>query len=268
MQKRIISIVFSVVIVSGITLGMFFYYPEHTKSEEYTGAPTVFIHGYKGTENSFGYMLDRFENSYHWGNAGFVYYVTKEGQIIDYHLNKGKHAPMFIQIILEDNRASFEESTAWIAAVLQDLKKNYYVEEVNLVGHSMGGILSVKYTMDYAFNDYPRVNKLVAIGSPFDGIYNEAYFKVHKDAAAEDLKPRSYALSLLREKTFPPDVQVYSIASTGDAVAVPESVKALRHLIPEQNFKEIIIDDPTLTHSAMHESTEVDKWIHSFLWQD
>ncbi|GIO24564.1 alpha/beta fold hydrolase [Oceanobacillus sp. J11TS1] len=268
MRKKIAGIVLCVLIVSGIALGAYFYQQDQTRAEEYTGAPTIFIHGYKGTENSFGHMLDRFENTYQWGNKGFVYYVTKDGSIVDYNLNEGRYAPMFVQIVLEDNRASFQKSTEWIASVLLHLKENYRVEEVNLVGHSMGGILAVKYTMEYTLNGYPKVNKLVTIGSPFDGIYNENYFKVHQDEAAEDLKPNSDALKVLRDNMFPAEVKVYSIASTGDSVAVPESAKALRYMIPEQNYKETIIDDPQLTHSALHESMQIDKLIHSFLWQD
>ncbi|WP_152656129.1 alpha/beta fold hydrolase [Oceanobacillus sp. CFH 90083] len=268
MKKKLTGIILSIVIVSGIASGFYFYQQDQTQAEEYTGAPTIFIHGYKGTENSFGYMLDRFENTYQWGNKGFVYYVKKDGTIVDYNLNKARYAPTFVQIVLENNRASFEESTEWIANVLLHLKENYRVEEVNMVGHSMGGILAVKYTMEYTLNGYPAVSKLVAIGSPFDGIYNEDYFEIHQDAAAEDLKPDSHALNMLRENMFPADVRVYSIASTGDSIAVPESVKALRQLIPESNFTETVIDDPQLTHSAMHESMQIDKLIYSFLWQD
>ncbi|MCT1902796.1 alpha/beta fold hydrolase [Oceanobacillus sojae] len=268
MSKKIAGFVLSIVIVFGIAVGFYFYQQNQTQAEEYTGAPTIFIHGYKGTEKSFGYMLDRFENTYQWGNKGFVYYVQKDGNIIDYNLNKGRYAPTFVQIVLGDNRASFQDSTEWVANVLLHLKENYRVEEVNLVGHSMGGILAVKYTMEYPLNGYPTVNKLVAIGSPFDGIYNEAYFELHQDEAANDLKPDSRALNVLRENMFPADVNVYSIASTGDTVAVPESVKTLRNMIPEQNYKETIIDDPQLTHSAMHESQQIDKLIYSFLWQD
>lgn len=202
------------------------------------------------------------------GNKGFIYYVTKEGRIRDYNLNKGRYAPTFIQIILEDNRASFADSAEWISAVLLQMKEKYKVDSVNIVGHSMGGILALKYTMEYAGNGYPEVNKLVSIGSPFDGIYSEAYFQIHKDAAAEDLKPDSLAFQLLRESSFPESVQALNIGSTGDAVALPESVQALRMTVPSDQLQEIIIEDHTLGHSALHESIEVDKMIYSFLWQD
>lgn len=253
-----------------IFLGMatMIYTPSKVKSEYYQGEPTVFVHGYKGTANSFDYLLDRFENDYGWGNKGLVYYVTSQGHIIDFNLNKWRQAPVFVQIILENNRASFADSTEWISQVLLHMKDNYNIDSVNLVGHSMGGILSLKYTMDFAGHGYPSVNKLITIGSPFGGIYSESYFQIHKDDAATDLKPGSLALDLLKESTFPAETKVLSIGSTGDAVALPESVQTLRTIIPSEHLQEIMIDNEDLGHSALHENAEVDKLINSFLWQD
>ncbi|WP_249871385.1 alpha/beta fold hydrolase [Oceanobacillus saliphilus] len=242
--------------------------PNKAKSELYLGEPTVFIHGYKGTANSFGFMLNRFEKKYGWGNKGLVYRISKEGKIRDYNLSKGQHAPTFVQIILENNRASFADSSEWISNALGHMQEKYDIDSVNLVGHSMGGILSVKYAMDYAGEDYPQVNKIITIGSPFDGIYSEEYFHIHQDAAAMDLKPGSLALQLLKEGTFPANMDVLSIGSAGDAIALPESVQALRTIIPNSNLQEIMIENVKLGHSALHENKEVDKMIHSFLWQD
>ncbi len=244
------------------------YMPNKTKSEFYYGEPTVFIHGYKGTVNSFGSMLHRFEKKYGWGNKGLVYYVSKEGRIRDYNLNRGRNAPTFVQIILENNRANFADSTEWVSSVLHHMKEKYQMESVNIVGHSMGGIIALKYATESAGNDYPKVNKLITIGSPFDGIYSEEYFRLHRDPAAIDLKPDSLALQLLREGTFPSDIDVLNIGSTGDVVATPKSVQALRMIIPSGNFHEIMIENEKLGHSALHENKEVDKMIHSFLWQD
>lgn len=243
--------------------------PNNAEPDHYEGEPTVFIHGYKGTANSFGSMLERFEKEYKWGNKGYIYFVAKDGQVIDFNLNKNNHNPIFVQVVLENNRASFADSTKWISNVLQHMKDNYQANTVNLVGHSMGGIIALKYTKDFAGQEgYPHVSKLITIGSPFDGIYSEAYFQIHKDPAAEDLKPDSLALQLLREGNFPSYTQVLNIGSTGDAVALPKSVQALRTIIPREQFREMIIQNEKLGHSAMHENEQVDKMIHSFLWQD
>ncbi|WP_245976817.1 alpha/beta fold hydrolase [Oceanobacillus arenosus] len=230
--------------------------------------PIVFIHGYKGTENSFGYMLDRFEKEYQWGNKGLIYYVSANGQLHDYIVNAEKSGPNFIQVVLENNRASFTQSTDYLATVMHHLKEKYGIEAVNIIAHSMGGIISMKYIMGYEGPEYPSVDKLVTIGSPFDGIYSQEYFQINIDEAATDLQPNSLALEMLHNSAFPKDVNVLSIGSTGDAVALSESVAALNRIVPASQLQEKMIRDDELGHSALHESAEVDKLIHSFLWQD
>jgi len=230
--------------------------------------PTVFIHGYKGTENSFGTMLNRFEYQYNWGKHGLTYYVSSEGKLQDYQLANKVYEPVFVQVIFENNRATFDETAQWLALVLRHMKETYDVESVNLVGHSMGGIVSTKYSMEYTSKEYPVVNGLITIGSPFDGVYKKDYFKVNQDPAANDLKPNSPALKKLRENEFPNHIEVLSIGSTGDLVAVPASVHAIGAIVPSNQLEQIMIEDDELGHSALHENEEVDQFVHSFLWQD
>src|SRR5699024_1888242 len=93
------------------------------------GEPTVFIHGYKGTEISFGNLLDRFEYTYEWGKKGLVYYVSSEGNINDYLLLRDEEdQPVFVQVVFENNRASIAETTEWLSTVLHHLKEEYGVE--------------------------------------------------------------------------------------------------------------------------------------------
>jgi len=238
------------------------------KLEIHHEVPTVFIHGYKGTENSFGNMLNRFEYKYNWGKNGLVYYVSSEGNLYDYQLSKREYEPVFVQVIFENNRASFVENAGWLALVLRHMKETYNVDTINLVGHSMGGIVSVKYSMEYTSKEYPIVNNLITIGSPFDGIYNEKYFQFNQDPAASDLKPNSPALVKLLENAFPNHIEVLSIGSTGDIVAEPKSVRAIEEIVPSKQLEQVMIEDDELGHSALHENEQVDKLIYSFLWQE
>ncbi|WP_246001302.1 alpha/beta fold hydrolase [Oceanobacillus piezotolerans] len=259
MKKRYIILLLLMLLGSIFIL----YVPNKVKSEYNLGVPTVFVHGYKGTYNSFTNLLDRFEAN-GWGEKRIVYYVSSDGRIHDYY-TEGSN-PAYIQIILQNNRASFANSTEWLSKALRHLKKKYGVETVNLVGHSMGGIISTKYTIEYKEEAYPNVNKLITIGSPFDGIYSEEYFRIHHDAAAEDLKPNSLALEMLYRSDFPDRIAVLNIGSSGDAISFPDSVKAISKIVPKSQLKEVIIEDEDLGHSALHENTRVDKLIRTFLW--
>lgn len=264
---------YSIAVITSISLFLFgvlsIVHSTNRENIVIANEPTVFVHGYKGTENSFGNMLERFEYTYHWGTKGLVYYVSSEGKLNDYLLiDEMEEQPIFVQVVFENNRASFADTTAWLALVLRHLKENYGVEAVNLVGHSMGGIVSTKYSMEYVSVDDPVVNHLITIGSPFDGIYDETYFEVNQDPAALDLMPDSPALTELRENSFPNHIQVLSIGSTGDQVAEVESVLAIGEIVPGEQLEEVIIEDFQLGHSALHENNTVDHFIHSFLWQD
>lgn len=267
-KKYIVSVLCFCLLLIGVTMPM--YMPKKASSEHSDMLPTVFMHGYKGTENSFGHMLKRFEN-YGWGNTALIYRVSAEGNVNVYNTQQAGEKPEFIQIVFENNRASFNDSTAWLASVLKDMKENYQINSINLVGHSMGGIVSLKYVLDYQDPSiYPTVDKLITIGSPFDGIYSQEYFQIHHDAAAIDLMPDSAALQVLRENKHgvPGYLSVLSIGSTGDVLATPQSVGALRSIIPMEQLEEIMIQNRYLGHSALHEDDEVDQYIHSFLWQN
>lgn len=267
-KKYIIKTAFFVLIVVGIAV--ITYMPEQAKSQQ-NPPVTVFVHGYKGTYNSFGNMLERFEHDYNWGNKALIYRVSNTGNIRIYNMNKGKREPVFIQVIFANNRASLHDGAKWLARVLQHVKQQYQIDQVNIVGHSMGGLTSLKYIEEYQDDSlYPTTEKLITIGSPFDGIYNPTYFQINRDAAATDLKPNSAALQLLRstKQTIPDDLEVLNIGSTGDPIARPKSVNALRMIIPEDQLQTVMIENKALGHSELHENVRVDHLIHSFLWNN
>lgn len=237
-------------------------------SNHFSDTPTVFVHGYKGTYNSFANMLQRFEEDKEWGEKVLVYRVSKKGGVHVTHSGSMDASQPYIQIVFEDNRASFEDTASWLAQALAHLKKEYDVDSVNLVGHSMGGVVALKYIEDYQDEKkYPKNNKLITLGSPFDGIYSKEYFFYHNDPAAADLIPESAALNMLRSNkdVFPKDIDVLNIGSSGDLVAVPESVKSLKDIVLKEKIQEIIIDDEKLSHSALHENEQIDELVHGFI---
>lgn len=244
------------------------YVPNKAKSENYGTVPTVFVHGYKGSFNSFGKMLDRFENGYGWGKKTYVYYVRADGSLHEMKAGKSKGKPGFIQVVFQNNRASFAETASGLSKVLYHLKQNHQIDAVNLVGHSMGGIVSLKYSMEYAESAYPSVHKLILIGSPVAGIFDEGYFIFNRDEGAKDLIPGSAALRSIYSRPFPKGIKVLSIASTGDRIAVPESAAFISKIVPGRQLKELVLEDEMLGHSALHESEKVDRLIHRFLWQN
>src|SRR5699024_5865304 len=129
-------------------------------------------------------------------------------------INNDKKKPRFVQVVFENNRANFSDSALWLSKAMRVLKIKYHIDSINLVGHSMGGLVSVKYIEDYHDpSQYPVTNKLITIGSPFGGIYDERYFQLYQNRGAIDLQPDSRALQLLQYNAagIPGNLQVFSI---------------------------------------------------------
>lgn len=245
------------------------YLPQEANSQKEQQPVTAFVHGYKGTANSFAGMMSRFQRR-NWGNKSLVVYVTKRGNVKTYSINNEKKKPRLVQVVFENNRAGFSNSALWLSKAMKVLKIKYHIETINLVGHSMGGLVSLKYVQDYQDPSlYPVTNKLITIGSPFGGIYNREYFQLYQNMDMKDLRPDSRALQLLQYNAsgIPEDLQVFSIGSTGDSVAVPDSVQKLRNIVPERQLTEEMIDNRGLGHSELHENELVDQWVYQFLLQ-
>ncbi|MBM7584063.1 putative alpha/beta hydrolase family protein [Bacillus pakistanensis] len=272
---RKISLTAGLLIVLSMAVLYIMFRSENVESQEnrYTKQqlyPTVFVHGYKGTFNSFKTMMDRFENEYSWGNRTLIVYVSKFGELnFIGRVPTPPSEPVFVQVVFENNRATLGDTSKWLTSVMVEIKQRYYVETVNLVGHSMGGLVITHYLKENANSmAIPKTHKLITIGSPFLGIEKESYHKVNTGAAVNDLRPNSNALlKLIRESSeFPKNVQSLVIAGTGDQVVGVNSARGLKQIVPPENYHEKIIDDPSIGHSGLHETLKVDRLINDFLW--
>ncbi|WP_173917810.1 alpha/beta fold hydrolase [Halobacillus sp. Marseille-Q1614] len=256
---------------------IFFVNSTPTRSEKPSVVtPTIFVHGYKGGPGSFNTMLDRFEDN-NWGTKRMVIYVTNEGNVrvrggIPYTMNP------FIQVIFENNRASIADQTSWLRTIMTKLHNDYAISQVNLVGHSMGGLASTNFLLNNQEGDYPEVKKLITIGSPFLGIGQNDYFSLNTGEATVDLQVKSNALvTMLNSKeNFEKDIQALSIAGVinendleedqWDGVVTKPSALGLRGIVPRKNFSELVFSGPSATHSGLHEHTGVDEAVAEFLW--
>lgn len=234
-----------------------------------THIPTIFVHGYKGTYNSFKTMLYRFEEN-HWAKRELVIYISTEGDITwKGDLHSDPELPELIQVVFENNKASIAETSSRLESVMSSLKSDYGIDRVNIVGHSMGGLVSTQYLEKTNGNShYPTTEKLAVIGSPFKGIDNENYHKVNTGEAIVDLKPESNALKSLVDKreSFPEDVEVLAIAGTGDQIVDVKSVFAIEDIVSEDKLQKKLIDDKKIDHSGLHETEKVDELLKRFLW--
>ncbi|SLM85427.1 MULTISPECIES: alpha/beta fold hydrolase [Vagococcus] len=240
--------------------------------------PTVFIHGYSGSNKTLKGMTHRFEKL-GFSTDTMEMVVSKKGEIsTSKNSNQSfqKNNPV-IRLAFEDNKTHQWDQAEWIKVALSYLKTNYGVNEVNLVGFSMGGISSFLYLETYPNDDkLPKVNKLVAIGAPF----NE--FIEIKDQQGEDIlrngpmqvspqleNYRDLSKNLKKETSFLLIAGQISEIDKSDGTVPLNSSLGIYSLLEEKGIevKSETIYGVNAGHSDLRKNEEVDEYIAEFLWR-
>jgi uncharacterized alpha/beta hydrolase family protein len=213
--------------------------------------PTLFIHGLNGSGDTFNGVFNG-----HWipgedlnKDIEFTDIVTvgsvqgnddslrvslwtsfEESQITA----KTSENP-FVQIIFPLNQHTFKQQVMWLKRAIKELQTEYNFDTINIVGHSMGGVIGTKYIEDtYGSEEFPRVDKLITLDSPINGSAVAKRFK-YIFTSNKELSIGSKAIKQLYEnkEMFDPRTQVVSYAALlpdgvlGDIVST-ESALALR----------------------------------------
>ena len=241
-----------------------------------TAIPTLFIHGYGGTEGSFSGMLSRFETN-GWGKKILTVTVQPNGSVSDTGTWDDQSTNPLVQVLFADNKNNEWNQADWIKATVVYLKQTYRIEEVNLVVHSMGGVGSFRYLVTYGEEDsLPIVNRFVAIGAPFND-----FVTGNEEQSFDALKQDGPLIISQRYSDFAAGIQQYpketpllnivgdvQDGSDGDGTVSLRSGLSIGHLmqINEMNYSEEIVTGSQASHSQLHENTQVDELVASFLW--
>ncbi len=232
--------------------------------------PVLFVHGYLGSERSLGTMIKRFEQN-GWGKKIAVCEVQEDGTLHwkMFNMAKGDELPL-VQVIFKDASNSVEQQAKWLNEVVKQVKKETNKNEVYLVGHSMGGLAS---TAAVLYEKTP-VEKLVTLGSPMKGLEYKQLMKHYPNArnfqqskGAQDLQYGSKALQTLekygRNLTIPVFSGAGDIGDGTDQVVTIESAYGLQDVTST-----IEVMTFPVSHSALHESKEVDRAVYEFLLEE
>lgn len=238
-----------------------------------SAVPTVFIHGYGGTINSFGGMIQRL-SSERKTTKEMLITVQSDGSLkVDGDLSKKKDNPS-IQILFTANKDTEWNQTEWIYTVLKYLKQQG-VEQVNLVGHSMGGVSSLRYLTTYGQpNDASTINKFISIGAPFNDFTesSESIDDVLRNGPS--VKAGRYIDYQNGIANVPNKLPILLLAgkinqeTVTDGTVPLNSALATFSLLKDHGnpIKYQIFTGPNAQHSQLHENLNVDKTVVDFLW--
>lgn len=243
------------------------------KNFKKSAVPTVFIHGYGGTVNSFGGMIQRL-SSERKTKKEMLITVQSDGSLkVDGELSKKKDNPS-IQVLFTANKDTEWNQTEWIYTVLKYLKQQG-VDQVNLVGHSMGGVSSLRYLTTYGQpNDAPTINKFISIGAPFNDFTesSESIDDVLKNGPS--VQASRYTDYQNGVANVPSKLPILLVAgklnkeTVTDGTVPLNSALATFSLLKDHGnpIKYQIFTGPNAQHSQLHENLNVDKTVADFLW--
>lgn len=237
--------------------------------------PTVFFHGYQGTRGSFGHMLQRMEDD-GYGKQELVLTVAVDGSVTAEGELSGKANNPFVQVLFADNENNEWNQADWVKAVLIYLQTNYAIEQVNVVGHSMGGVSSFRYLTAYGYdNTLPQINKFVAMGAPFNEFVDSTQSQSLEEVLANGPTELSTRYTDFQSgiTNIPKQIRFLLIAgqlsdSEYTDGTVPLTSALAVHGLLKNNANPVDYQIFMQTkHSGLHESTSVDKAVEHFLWE-
>ncbi|MGX6979894.1 alpha/beta hydrolase [Vagococcus elongatus] len=243
--------------------------------------PTLMLHGIHGDKRTMQGMIRR------WRLAGLAYkaleiQITKDGEMIIDGLwiknDEGCHP--IIQVFFENNDATPVLQVSWLLKIMTFLNKELGIDEINLLGHSMGGVAVLGYlTQATKYKDMtPKVEKFIALGSPFkgelvDSLLSQVY-QLEKDGKRNF--DRYYDFFMAERAGIPKDLRVLNVygdlnnGSESDGIVATKNAAILKDMLGDSVsfYAEHVIKGLGGQHTLLHENAEVDQLVAKFLWQE
>jgi triacylglycerol lipase len=191
--------------------------PDASARLDPTRPPLLLLHGYMATRGSL-HLLER--------------RLTERGYLV------------FTYRIGPLNLGGIRQAAGVIARKVEALVGQTPVRSVNIVGHSMGGLVGLYYVKSLGGRD--RVGKLLLLGSPVGGTWSALLGLVTAPLgrASMELLPGSPVLRDLRTTPMPRGVEVITISGERDFFA-PDSATRLqgaRHLTLPTTHTGLLVD--------------------------
>ncbi|WP_010631675.1 alpha/beta hydrolase [Sporolactobacillus vineae] len=220
--------------------------------------PVVFIHGWKGSEKTFGPMIRRLQKKTSGLSDPQIIRIDAKNKITVSGKPTPGRAPLF-QIVFSDSEGTIQQQIRWLNAAFHYLKKNEHITRMNVVSHSLGGVAFTSWLEQKGTsgND-PETVSFIPIAAPFDGAIGQV-------KEIRTLYPN--------RSRIPAGMKVLAIAGVvknkeqGDGQVSLQSALAGKNLFRAKNYHEKVIYGTLASHSKLHENAKVDQFVADFLWK-
>jgi pimeloyl-ACP methyl ester carboxylesterase len=186
------------------------------------GPPVLLIHGYMATRGSL-HLLER--------------HLVRRGHVVmSYPLG-----PI--------NMGDIRDSAGLIARKVESIVAQTGVTKVDIVGHSMGGLVGLYYLK--RLGGRHRVRRLILLGTPARGTWSALFglFTAPLGVASLQLLPGSPFLRDLGEGPLPVSAQVVSIGAERDWLAPLQTtvLAGVRHMALATGHSGLLVDKEVAT---------------------
>jgi pimeloyl-ACP methyl ester carboxylesterase len=145
------------------------------------------------------------------------------------------------------NYRDIRRSAFLIHRKIESILSQTRVSKIDIVGHSMGGLIGLYYVKK--LGGHHRVRRLIMIGTPVKGTWAALFGVVTLgllSSSSWQLLPRSELLDELHQGPLPPDVEVTTIAAARDWVCPPATTRlrgATSIIVPLGHSSLVISDE-------------------------
>jgi pimeloyl-ACP methyl ester carboxylesterase len=140
------------------------------------------------------------------------------------------------------NLGDIRDSAGLIARKVESLVEQTGVEKVDIIGHSLGGLVGLYYLK--RLGGRRRVRKLILLGTPTGGTWS-ALASLALGRASFQLLPTSPFLRELNETPWPAGVEVVSMGGERDFLAPLAStvLEGVRHVALPTSHSGLLVDE-------------------------
>jgi pimeloyl-ACP methyl ester carboxylesterase len=145
--------------------------------------------------------------------------------------------------------ADISESAALIARKIESLAAQTGLDHMDIVGHSMGGLVALHYLK--RLGGRRRVRRLVMLGTPVGGTWSAllGLAAMPLGRASLQLLPESQFLRELAEGALPQDVEIVCVSGERDRLAPWKRtcLTGVRHICLPTNHAGLLVDEQVAT---------------------
>ena len=254
----------------------------NTKKYVQSTTPTLFFHGGGSNYHAEEHMVDAAKKA---GVTNTVIraMVDKDGHVkLVGTIKKGAINPI-VEVNYANNRQhNYRKHGLWATNVVVALQKQYQIKNINLVGHSLGNISLIYYSLENAQRtDLPKVRKQVDIAGHFAGldfkgvpasIQQPANLKLNAAGKPNHMNTTYREMTKLRQTLPKNQIQILNlygnIGGHTDGTVPNVSSLSLKYLVADRakSYREKQFTGKLARHSKLHSNPQVDRTLIQFLW--